>query len=119
MSGKRKRKRAKCPSCGAGFQKGRMVLRLTTEGAVRQRVCQSCASLATLILACDAPARCVYCHVNLASYCAGCIGTVIDEQLDMNIAIALAKRSHSRRLRDLKTPSAVKEVLRRRDGNDD
>lgn len=73
-------KKRSCPSCGTKFIRGKVVLRITTDGAVRQRVCQSCAKLASLVLASDAPSRCENCGTNLATVCKGCIIDVMRQQ---------------------------------------
>jgi len=88
----RRKKTRACPSCGANFRKGKIVLRLTLAGSLRQTVCQSCANLATPVLASDAPNRCENCGRNHARFCAGCVGKVIDQQLGLKVAEALAKR---------------------------
>lgn len=76
---KRTKKRA-CPSCGSSFLRGKLVLRITQEGAVRQRVCQGCASLAALVLASDAPSRCECCRKNLARVCVSCVAEAMRDQ---------------------------------------
>lgn len=74
-----------------------MVWRLLPSGPTSQRVCQRCAGRAVPVLATDAPALCQNCDANLARYCAGCIGKVIDAQTGLNIGPALARRGAKRR----------------------
>lgn len=90
-------KKKPCPVCGLPFLKGRIVLRLMDTGAVKQRVCQQCAKLATPVLATEAKARCEVCGKNLARACYGCIGAVIDKQRSVNVAPALAKQAARRK----------------------
>jgi len=87
------KKKRPCPCCGRTFLKGRYVVRLLDSGAVRQRVCGRCADRAVPVLASDAPARCEQCGTNLARFCGGCIGRVIDAQTGLNVAQALARAS--------------------------
>jgi len=95
-------KKKPCPSCGLAFIKGRFVWRLLGEGAVRQRVCQGCAALAVPVLASDAAARCQQCGTNLARYCSGCIGDVMEratgkKMVEMLATIATAKGGKRKR----------------------
>ena len=73
----RRKKSAECPSCGSRFLKGRFVLRIAADGARKQRVCQTCAKLATLVLASDAPQICEQCHKEPARFCATCVAKVL------------------------------------------
>lgn len=70
-------KKRNCPSCGSQFMKGKKVLRITHEGAIVQRVCKACATLATLVLASDAPSHCENCGKRLATICKGCVISVM------------------------------------------
>ena len=92
----RKAKTRACPSCGLGFLKGKYVWRLLGNGPVRQTVCQSCAKLAVPVLASDAQARCEACGDNLAVFCRGCIGSIIERQTGHGIVEALAKDTLAR-----------------------
>ncbi len=74
-----RKKTKRCPSCGGAFIRGRYVLRITADGATRQRVCQSCAKLATMVLASDAPQVCENCHKRAARVCLGCVAETIQK----------------------------------------
>lgn len=93
-----RKKRSTCPSCGAAFQRGRMVWRVTLAGVTRQRVCQTCAAAAVPVLAADAPARCQSkgC-TNLAHFCRGCIGRAIEQSTGVDLLPALGNLKAKRR----------------------
>jgi hypothetical protein len=80
MTAKKRTKKRPCPSCGSLFIRGTMVLRITLDGAVRQRVCKGCASLAVPVLASDRPAYCEVCGKNHARVCVSCVAEAMRDQ---------------------------------------
>lgn len=67
-----------CPSCGRRFRRGAIVLRILPSGAVRERVCKTCADAAVRVLASDAAARCNQCGTNVAAFCRGCVAKLLN-----------------------------------------
>jgi len=88
----RKPKRRPCPSCGASFQRGKVVMRLVVGTAARVIVCQKCAALATPVLASDAPAVCQMCHSNLAAVCRPCLSSALSRENQANMLIAALRK---------------------------
>lgn len=84
-------KRRPCPSCGAGFQVGKIVWRMMPDGPQRQRVCQPCASLAIPVLASDTPCRCEQCGKQLARFCAGCVAKLVESGRGVRALVEASK----------------------------
>ena len=88
----RKAKRRPCPSCGASFQRGKIVMRIVVGTAARVRVCQKCAALATPVLASDAPAVCRMCNSNPAAVCTGCLASALSRENQANLLTAALRK---------------------------
>ncbi len=80
---KKRKKRLKgriCPGCGTSYTKGAIVYRQDGKGRlVGTRVCQGCEGRAVRVLVSDAPAHCIECGENLACFCRGCVGKLVDK----------------------------------------
>lgn len=58
------------------------MLRLTVDGATRQRVCKACAGLAVPVLATERPNVCECCGKGLARVCVACVARTVQNVED-------------------------------------